>query len=361
MSAGRSPVGSTPIPEPCGSSVGSSETSDVTPICSAGTRLTNGLCGGCGELSESPTPCSAVAASSTSNDSLLRPTGRNFRPRWSARRTGRRPPMTHSYTQISQYLRCPRSYRYRYLDGWREKDSRASLCFGRCFEKALAAFFEGADPGAVLFKEWGAYRDVPLQYSHGDDWERLLRQGIGLLEQFVRDNRIRIRQPKSNMQKKIVRPLANGNDFVAYVDAIGQLDGTRRLLEWKTTSARYPEHEQPEGLTSLDLQLVCYSWISDISDVAIVTFVRKRVPEIQYLLASITDEQRREFGQMVEATARQIETAQFPAHPGIRFPQNGCVSCAHLGLCLGNETLAGTKFIRQPGASDLDWLDVLDD
>jgi len=124
-------------------------------------------------------------------------------------------------------------------------------------------------------------------------------------------------------------------------------------------AARHPK--QPEGLTSFDLQLVCYSWITGISDVAIVAFVRKRVPEIQYLLASITEEQRQEFGQLVEATARQIETAQFPAHPGIRFPQNGCVSCAHLGLCLGNESLVGTKLIRQPGAADLDWLNCIDD
>src|SRR5712675_3119714 len=139
-------------------------------------------------------------------------------------------PMTFSYTQVSQYLRCPRSYRFRYLDGWREKESRAALCFGRCFEKALAAFFERQDAGAVLFKEWGTYRDVSLEYSHGDDWERLLRQGIGLLEQFARDNRIRIRQPQRNMQKKITRPLPNGNEFVAYVDAIGCLDGNPRLL-----------------------------------------------------------------------------------------------------------------------------------
>src|ERR1700733_593220 len=153
----------------------------------------------------------------------------------------RRWAVTFSYTQVSQFLRCPRSYRFRYLDGWREKESRAAMCFGRSFEKALAAFFEHEDAGAVLFKEWGAYRDVPLEYSHGDDWERLLRQGIALLEQFARDNRIRIRQPERNTQKKIVRPLSNGNDFVAYVDSIGNLDGTRRLLEWKTTSARYTD------------------------------------------------------------------------------------------------------------------------
>ena len=47
---------------------------------------------------------------------------------------------------------------------------------------------------------------------------------------------------------------------VAYIDAIGQLDGTRCLLEWKTTSSRYPE--EPEGLLMLDPQLVCYSWVT---------------------------------------------------------------------------------------------------
>jgi hypothetical protein len=203
--------------------------------------------------------------------------------------------MTYSYTQIGQYLRCPRSYRYRYLDGWKEKDSKASLCFGRCFEKALASFFQGEDSGAALFKEWGAYRDGHLEFARGDDWERVLRQGIGLLERFANDNRIRIQQPQTNLQKKILRSLPNGGQFVAYVDAIGYLDGTKRLLEWKTTTARYPD--QPENLTTLDLQLVCYSWISGISEVAIVAFVRKRVPEIQYLTASITEEQRREFGQ----------------------------------------------------------------
>ena len=267
--------------------------------------------------------------------------------------------MTFSYSQISQFLRCPRSYRYRYLDGWREKDSRAALCFGRAFEKALAAFFAREDAGVALSKEWGAYRDVLLDYSHGDSWDRLLRQGIGLLEQFARDNRVRVRRPKENTQKKIVRPLPSGNDFIAYVDAIGEVDGRQRLLEWKTSSSRYPE--EPDGITSLDPQLVCYSWMTGISEVAIVAFIRKRTPEIQYLLASITEQQREEFGQLVDSVSEQIMGARFLPRPGIRFPQNGCVSCAHLGLCLGNESLVGANLIRKPGAADLDWLNVLDD
>ena len=88
--------------------------------------------------------------------------------------------MTYSHTQIAHYLRCPRSYRYRYLDGWREKETRPSLVFGRCFEKALAAFFSREDSAAALFKEWGTYQDAHLEYSHGDSWERMFRQGVQL-------------------------------------------------------------------------------------------------------------------------------------------------------------------------------------
>jgi len=267
--------------------------------------------------------------------------------------------MTYSYTQISQYLRCPRSYRHRYLDGWREKDTRAAMLFGRCFERALMAYFLREDSSAVLFKEWIAYRDAQLEYGNGGSWDRMVRQGVQLLEQFARDDRVRIHQPRLNLQVKLVQQLPNGSAFLAYIDAFGYLDGTRCLLEWKTTTSRYPE--EPEGTLALDPQLVCYSWISGIPEVALVVFIRKRTPEIQYFRTTITDEQRQEFGQLVEETIGRIEGGHFLPHSGIRFPQDGCVSCPYLGLCLGNQQLVDTKLIRQPGASDLDWLDLLDD
>ena len=267
--------------------------------------------------------------------------------------------MTYSYTQIAQYLRCPRSYRYRYLDGWKEKDSRATLLFGRCFEQALGAYFRGEDSGAALFSEWAIYKDTPLEYSHGDTWERMLRQGIQLLERLAQDDRIKIRQPKDNMQVRLIRSLSDRNDFIAYIDAIGTIDGNRCLLEWKTTTSRYPE--EPNGLLALDPQLICYSWMSGISEVALIAFVRKRFSEIQYLRTTITDQQREEFGRMVELTASHIEAGEFMPHSGIRFPQNVCVSCPQLGLCLGNQQLVESKLVRRPGASDLDWLNELVD
>ena len=155
----------------------------------------------------------------------------------------------------------------------------------------------------------------------------------------------------------MIRSLPGANEFVSYIYATGELDGKRRILDWETTTSRYPEEP---GLLSLDPQLICYSWVSGIRDVALVVFVRKRLPEIQYLKATITEAQQREFGELVASAVRQIEAGQFPPHSGIRFPTNGCMTCTHLGLCLGNQTLINAQLRRQPGASNLDWLEHLD-
>jgi hypothetical protein len=265
--------------------------------------------------------------------------------------------MTYSYTQISQYLTCPRRYRHRYLDGWREKDTRAAMLFGRAFEQALGAYFRREDPGAVLFSEWSKWQSEDLKYSNRDSWDRMLRQGIMLLTRFCQDDRIQIRQPRQNLQIRFTRPVTGKNDFVAYVDAIGKLDGARCLLEWKTSSSRYPE--EPAGLLSLDPQLVCYSWMTGIADVAQIVFVRRSWVEVQYLRTTITDAQREEFGHLVESTIHRIESADFLPHSGIRFPQNPCSSCPYVGLCLGKQEIADASLVRRPGADSLDWLDEL--
>jgi len=264
--------------------------------------------------------------------------------------------MVYSYTQLSHYLACPRRYRYRYLDGWQEKDLRASLLFGRAFEKALSAYFLRQDCSVVFFEEWSQFRDMELEYSSGDSWDRMLQLGFQLLDRFAQEDRVRIRKPRQNLQVKFSRPISPNTEFVAYVDAIGEVNGQRSLIDWKTTSARYPN--DTDGLLSLDPQLLCYSWITGEPNVAFVVFVRKRVPEIQYLQTTISEQQLEEFGLLVKETIRQIESGSFLPHSGIRFPQNGCLSCAYQGLCLAKEHLVNTKLIRRVGG-DLDWLDEL--
>src|SRR5438874_12417202 len=94
--------------------------------------------------------------------------------------------MTYSYTQISQYLACPRRYRHRYLDGWKEKDTRGAMLFGRAFELALGAYFRREDPGEVFFREWLLYKEQNLIFSKHDSWDRMQQRAIMLLIRFAR-------------------------------------------------------------------------------------------------------------------------------------------------------------------------------
>ena len=122
--------------------------------------------------------------------------------------------MTYSYSQLSHYLSCPRRYRHRYLDGWQEKDTRAAMLFGRCFEQALGACFRREDAAVTLYREWSTYQKQPLRYGERDSWDRMLEQGVQLLNRFCQEDRIRVVQPRKNLQIKFLRPLSGGNNDV---------------------------------------------------------------------------------------------------------------------------------------------------
>jgi len=107
----------------------------------------------------------------------------------------------------------PRRYRHRYFDGWQEKDIRAAMLFGRAFEEALAALLRHEDPAVVLFDKWAVCKNMGLTYSGYDTWDRMLQQGIQLLERFARDGRVRVRRPQSNQQIQLTRTLSSGNNF----------------------------------------------------------------------------------------------------------------------------------------------------
>jgi ATP-dependent exoDNAse (exonuclease V) beta subunit len=76
-----------------------------------------------------------------------------------------------------------------------------------------------------------------MQYSTHDNWDRMLQGGMQLLDRFAQEDRVRILQPQTNLQVKILRPLAGDKTFISYVDAIGELDGELCVIDWKTSTS----------------------------------------------------------------------------------------------------------------------------
>ena len=136
------------------------------------------------------------------------------------------------------------------------------------------------------------------------------------------------------------------------------VNSTARLAFWNGRLAPRDIQKNRPAFLALDPQLVCYSWMTGINEVAQIVFVRKRLVEVQYLRATISEEQRQEFATLVDDTVRRIESGLFLPHSGIRFPQNPCTTCPFIGLCLDKSDLVETALVRKPGV-DLGLFDEL--
>ena len=93
----------------------------------------------------------------------------------------------YSYTQLATYLQCPLKYKYHYLEGWAEREDKASLIFGRVFQTAVEAQFLVDDSVRFFTEHWAQVKGVPLEYANSDSWEKMLDQGQQLLTQFRED------------------------------------------------------------------------------------------------------------------------------------------------------------------------------
>ncbi len=105
--------------------------------------------------------------------------------------------MTYSYTQISQYLTCPRRYRHRYLDGGRRKNNEPPCCsagplsrpWPHCSVMRIQARF--CSSSGAPTSSWTCFiRRVKPGTA-------CCSKACNLLERFVQDGRVQI-QPAQN-------------------------------------------------------------------------------------------------------------------------------------------------------------------
>ena len=54
---------------------------------------------------------------------------------------------------------------------------------------------------APWFREWSACQNLGLQYLNGDTRDRMLQQGILLLDRFRQEDRIQIRQQRRSQKR----------------------------------------------------------------------------------------------------------------------------------------------------------------
>jgi len=149
-----------------------------------------------------------------------------------------------------------------------------------------------------------------------------------------------INNPKFQLNfKKEVFPGTDlaGIYYTAYIDMLC----SNLLVDIKTGATGLDE---TPGLLQLDQQLREYAWVTGEPNVSFLWFTkRKSPPYTQFVGAHISQEDMNEAGETIGQEIAEIVAANkrgsFPKQPGIRFPNNKCINCAMLGICLGDDAM----------------------
>lgn len=189
-----------------------------------------------------------------------------------------------SSSALDAFRLCRRKFRLSRIDGWKQKDRKASLEFGKCLEAGLQFYFQNglkAGDGPDEFRRlWSKFIDQPLTYTDQEgDWKDLNTMGVEMLRLFeIVLPTLPIKNPKFqlNYEKKLWPgdPVYGHLGYTAFIDILSTLDDASRLIiDVKTAKSLLPVSA---NMISLDGQLRKYAWVSSIRDVAFLNFVKCR-------------------------------------------------------------------------------------
>jgi PD-(D/E)XK nuclease superfamily len=201
----------------------------------------------------------------------------------------------HSYSAGLEFDNCPYKYWLHRVQGWREKDTKAALLFGRALEDAVQFYHQtGGKMGEEEFiRLWLLCKDKELTYTKQEvDWDGLMRAGREMMRLY------QIRQPSlpvpmdTIFQRNFTKEVFPGNEkfggieFFAKLDMITHVDPNHPMLtkiEWKPEYGVYrpvivdmktsgKDLDSSAGIVKHDLQLRMYAWVRGIYDVAFLWF-----------------------------------------------------------------------------------------
>lgn len=194
-----------------------------------------------------------------------------------------------SSSSLDTYKLCRRKFKLSRIDGWRQKEKKASREFGKCIESAVQFYHENGlksgDAVSEFQRLWAKFiEQTDLIYTDQEaDWKSLNTMGKEMAQLYeILLPTLPIKNPKWQLQ--FLKKLWPGTDlsdleFMAYVDLLSTLDdGTRIIVDIKTAKSELPV---TSNMMSLDGQLRKYAWVSGIRDVAFLNFVKAKPEEFK--------------------------------------------------------------------------------
>ncbi len=247
-----------------------------------------------------------------------------------------------SYSQLSQFMRCPLQYYFERIAKLPKPFLPSGLVLGTAVHQALAEYHRRLqskksatrDEVRTAFLEaWNdAEKEKPVQFRNGENRQKAQDQGIALLELYQEQP-----PPKQivAIEQSMMVPLENSRGqflekpLVAVVDLLYRESQELVVNEFKTSGRRFADSEVDNGLQASAYVHAVLQRYDERARVRYTILVKSKSPTIQNLETARTDSDLTRLGDIAEAIERAIASEVF--YP-VETPMN-CSGCPFFRPC----------------------------
>jgi len=249
-----------------------------------------------------------------------------------ARRTIDRPHW--SYSQVSQFLRCPLRYYFQYVLRLSQPSIPSSLVFGSAVHAALAEYHQRLlmkqpiVPAVIhnaFLEAWAtSEQGSPIQYRDREDRDGLLDLGCALIDIYLQEP-----PPEEilGVEKTLVVPLSNSHGdylerpLVAVLDLLHRGGGGLTVTEFKTSGRRFNELEAESALQASCYAHAVQEHYGEPASIRYTVLVKTKTPGIQHLDTARSASDLGRLGDVVQAVERAIKAEAF-------YPVESSMNCS---------------------------------
>lgn len=241
-----------------------------------------------------------------------------------------------SYSQLSQFLRCPLQFYFDRIAKLPRPFRNSSLVLGSSVHEALAIYHRrlqmhqqvsSDDVKQAFLTAWKrSQQEFPIHFDRGESGDDLVEQGTALLEAYLAgpppENIVSVEQtllvPLYNSQGQFLeRPL------VAVLDLLSEGDQGLVVTEFKTSSKKYSDAQAAMALQPLIYAHAVREKWGEPAAVRFAVLVKTKTPQVQFLDASRSDDDFSRIGDVAQSIDLAIQAKAF--YP-IENPTN-CFGC----------------------------------
>lgn len=241
-------------------------------------------------------------------------------------------PQRLSISQMRTWLRCPRQWGYRYLNGLKEPPAWRKSA-GTGMDKSLEAHNLGKMVGKPM--NLSTLQDYYREQVHkvadteglpkGEEMASAVDDGVKVLPVYMTTL-----DPAINplAVQKEVRADIDGVSMLGYIDLVRDAAGEKVVSDYKFTG------KKPTGAATSSMQLAFYAMAEgDVRMVDLIALVRTKSPQVVTDSHFPTEDNRRRLRQMVKTVARGIASKVYPMASPENEYGNGSSTFCHPDKC----------------------------